>query len=184
MYYEEKVIDGILCWRGTPDGEWKQKTQPQLSEMVESLRAKLAEYESMVNDEAAMWVNHLRGTIKLPIERMREEIERPLKAKLQRYERMSESGESLGEALDLREIVMELEARVAMCVNFIKSFADAGKTSAKVFLSSILPNASKWAEVIRTAQMESARHSSNLPGGMKMCRCDFCNAVRAAKENN
>lgn len=24
MYYEEKVIDGVLCWRNTPDGEWTQ----------------------------------------------------------------------------------------------------------------------------------------------------------------
>lgn len=23
MYYEEKLIDGILHWRGTPDGEWQ-----------------------------------------------------------------------------------------------------------------------------------------------------------------
>ncbi len=22
MYYEEEIIDGILCHRGTPDGEW------------------------------------------------------------------------------------------------------------------------------------------------------------------
>lgn len=23
MYYEEKLIDGILHWRDTPDGEWQ-----------------------------------------------------------------------------------------------------------------------------------------------------------------
>ena len=23
MYYEEKIIDGRLCWRSTPDGEWR-----------------------------------------------------------------------------------------------------------------------------------------------------------------
>ena len=22
MYYEEKVVNGVLCWRGTPEGEW------------------------------------------------------------------------------------------------------------------------------------------------------------------
>jgi len=22
MYYEEKIIDGVLCGRGTPDGTW------------------------------------------------------------------------------------------------------------------------------------------------------------------
>jgi hypothetical protein len=22
MYYEEKIIDGVLCWRSHPKGEW------------------------------------------------------------------------------------------------------------------------------------------------------------------
>lgn len=22
MYHEEEIIDGVLCYRGTPDGEW------------------------------------------------------------------------------------------------------------------------------------------------------------------
>ena len=33
MYHEEKVIDGVLCWRGTPDGEWQQYTLEQLTAM-------------------------------------------------------------------------------------------------------------------------------------------------------
>lgn len=31
MYYEEKIIDGILYWRGTPDGEWIVK-KPAIGE--------------------------------------------------------------------------------------------------------------------------------------------------------
>lgn len=27
MYYEEKLIDGVLHWRGTPDGEWQTMSQ-------------------------------------------------------------------------------------------------------------------------------------------------------------
>lgn len=23
MYYEEEIIDGVLMWRGSPDGEWQ-----------------------------------------------------------------------------------------------------------------------------------------------------------------
>lgn len=34
MFYEEAVIDGVLCWRGTPNGEWIAKTQQQLTQML------------------------------------------------------------------------------------------------------------------------------------------------------
>ena len=34
MYYEEKIIDGVLCWRGTPNGEWIQKTPEQLTKRL------------------------------------------------------------------------------------------------------------------------------------------------------
>jgi hypothetical protein len=43
MYYEENVIDGVLCWRSTPTGEWVAKTPQQLTEMLlEARRAKAA----------------------------------------------------------------------------------------------------------------------------------------------
>lgn len=31
MYHEEKIIDGVLCWRGTPDGEWQQYSKVELT---------------------------------------------------------------------------------------------------------------------------------------------------------
>lgn len=34
MYYEECVIDGVLYWRGTSDGEWAAKTPQQLTQML------------------------------------------------------------------------------------------------------------------------------------------------------
>ena len=34
MYYEEKVINGVLHWRGTPEGQWIAKTAEQLTEML------------------------------------------------------------------------------------------------------------------------------------------------------
>lgn len=34
MYHEEKIIDGILCWRGTPDGEWMQYSKQELTTKV------------------------------------------------------------------------------------------------------------------------------------------------------
>ena len=41
MYHEERVIDGILCWRGTPDGEWIQFTPKALTEIIAALLRKL-----------------------------------------------------------------------------------------------------------------------------------------------
>lgn len=34
MYYEERIIDGVLCWRGAPDGRWAEKTPAQLTAML------------------------------------------------------------------------------------------------------------------------------------------------------
>jgi len=31
MYYEEKVINGILCYRFSPDAEWKEFTAEKLT---------------------------------------------------------------------------------------------------------------------------------------------------------
>lgn len=38
MYYEEMIIDGVLCWRSTPDGEWSKKTPQQLTAMLTQAR--------------------------------------------------------------------------------------------------------------------------------------------------
>ncbi len=40
MYYEEKMIDGILCWRNKPDGVFKPCTLEELSAEVVGLREK------------------------------------------------------------------------------------------------------------------------------------------------
>lgn len=34
MYYEEKIIDGVLCWRNQPDGEWRAFSATELSGRV------------------------------------------------------------------------------------------------------------------------------------------------------
>lgn len=43
MYYEECIKNGVLCYRLTPDGEWQQKTQEQLTEMLLEARRKVAQ---------------------------------------------------------------------------------------------------------------------------------------------
>lgn len=40
MYYEEKLIDGVLHWRGTPDGEWQPMSPEKLTALVQELRRK------------------------------------------------------------------------------------------------------------------------------------------------
>lgn len=41
MYYEEKLIDGVLHWRCTPDGEWRPMSPEKLTELVIGLRKSL-----------------------------------------------------------------------------------------------------------------------------------------------
>ena len=36
MYHEEKVIDGVLSWRGSPDGEWTPYTAAQLTRLLQA----------------------------------------------------------------------------------------------------------------------------------------------------
>ena len=58
MYYEEKVINGILCWRKDPEGEFTAFTAAQLSEMIESHKAgseTLREELSRVRKEKDRW---------------------------------------------------------------------------------------------------------------------------------
>lgn len=39
MFYEEKVVSGVLCHRSTPDGEWVQYTPESLTKAVVTLRS-------------------------------------------------------------------------------------------------------------------------------------------------
>ena len=43
MYHEEKVFDGILYWRGTPDGKW---TPFSLMQLTKKYMAQKAEHEA------------------------------------------------------------------------------------------------------------------------------------------
>lgn len=45
MFHEEKVILGVLCWRSTPDGEWREFTAHQLT-------LRLIELETRLNKES------------------------------------------------------------------------------------------------------------------------------------
>ena len=42
MYYDEKVIDGILHCRGTPKGEWRPVSSDELNRKLIECKAQLA----------------------------------------------------------------------------------------------------------------------------------------------
>lgn len=42
MYYEEKIVDGVLSHRGTPTGKWIPFTPSQLTQMVIALQKHIA----------------------------------------------------------------------------------------------------------------------------------------------
>jgi len=39
MYYDEQVINGVLCHRGTPNGKWTPFTVEQLTARLQELKA-------------------------------------------------------------------------------------------------------------------------------------------------
>lgn len=38
MFYQEEIINGVLCWRGTPKGDWVEFTQEQLTKEIVRLK--------------------------------------------------------------------------------------------------------------------------------------------------
>lgn len=47
MYYEEDVIDGVLCWRGTPESAWIARSRQELTAMLlEAREVKASEVEN------------------------------------------------------------------------------------------------------------------------------------------
>jgi hypothetical protein len=47
MYHEEKVINGVLCWRGSPDGEWTPYTAEGLTVALTAERARSKDLEAL-----------------------------------------------------------------------------------------------------------------------------------------
>jgi len=50
MYYEEQIINGVLCFRNTPNGEWSEFTIQQLSEKCVELKRANLFYSSNIYD--------------------------------------------------------------------------------------------------------------------------------------
>ena len=41
MYYEEKIIDGVLHFKYSPDGKWRKFTDKQLTSKIEKLQVEI-----------------------------------------------------------------------------------------------------------------------------------------------
>ena len=51
MYYDEKIINGVLHWRGTPNGEWIAKTPEQLTERLMEVAKQLEALQAVPKDK-------------------------------------------------------------------------------------------------------------------------------------
>lgn len=49
MYYKEEIINGILCFKLTPNGEWKEVSKRALCERVKEAEKKVFELTQLVN---------------------------------------------------------------------------------------------------------------------------------------
>jgi hypothetical protein len=41
MYYKEDVINGVLCCKTTPNGEWRELSKETLTNRIKSLEEKI-----------------------------------------------------------------------------------------------------------------------------------------------
>ena len=41
MYYEEKIINDILCYRHSPNGKWMEFTKAKLTSKIQALKLEL-----------------------------------------------------------------------------------------------------------------------------------------------
>lgn len=41
MFHEEEIIDGVLCYRTTPRGQWEQYSKFELSQMLDKARTRI-----------------------------------------------------------------------------------------------------------------------------------------------
>ena len=53
MFHEEKVINGVLCWRGTPDGDWIEYSSRQLTEKL----MEVSIHAGSLYEKAPWWAN-------------------------------------------------------------------------------------------------------------------------------
>ena len=51
MYYEEKIIDGIMHYRTNPNGQWRAYTIKELSTRYEDMNKRFWDLSAMINEK-------------------------------------------------------------------------------------------------------------------------------------
>ena len=67
MYYEEKIVDGVWCWRNGPKGEWIPCNNSMVVNLVrerDELRAKLERVEEIAKTDYPDYEMQLSDIIK------------------------------------------------------------------------------------------------------------------------
>ena len=61
MYHEETIIDGVLHWRGTPDGEWSPVSVASLQVKIQELKQRndILEREYRAMRESVMTIMNM-----------------------------------------------------------------------------------------------------------------------------
>lgn len=59
MYYEEKVINGLLYYKTTPNGPWIQMSPERLTELLLAARKERMVFQEKVDDLASAMADYL-----------------------------------------------------------------------------------------------------------------------------
>jgi len=49
MYYQERLINGVLMYKGTPNGDWKQCSIEKMSERIIELESELRDARRIIH---------------------------------------------------------------------------------------------------------------------------------------
>lgn len=64
MYHDETIINGVLCHRGTPDGEWVPYTQTELTSKLVEVHARVTEILLKQDEIMDQAIDALKGSIR------------------------------------------------------------------------------------------------------------------------
>lgn len=67
MYYEEKIIDGVLCCRHSPDAAWAPVSQEDMSRKLEKQVEWTSHYRGIVNEAEPVVIDLMKHMERIEI---------------------------------------------------------------------------------------------------------------------
>ena len=49
MFYEEKIVSGVMCWRNAPNGEWTAFSLEDMAHKYQEEKSAVAVYTERIN---------------------------------------------------------------------------------------------------------------------------------------